>query len=167
MWPSMKPGRISRSRIAVTARPAWRGATAAWSPKSTIRPSSTTRSPSAWKRAASSSRPTCFQGSSTKSKNVPLRPNVGMADRSGTLLLLADLAARFEQLVGLVRQHATQHELVGVDLLAGVGDGLGADADVGHVLTHERRVRAVHHAWNARPHHGAHAHRAGLPCRTW
>ena len=62
---------ISRSRMCVTSRPRAARRPRRCAPKSAIRPSSTTSRPSAWKRAASCSCPTCFQGSSMKSKNVP------------------------------------------------------------------------------------------------
>ncbi len=69
--------------MVVTTSPACRAATSSCAPKSAIRPSSTTSNPSAWKRAASLSCPTCRQGSSMKSTNVPRMPNAVIARLRG------------------------------------------------------------------------------------
>lgn len=63
----------------VTGTLAYFGDTSANGPNATMIPFSMTSKPSRTNRAASASRPTCFQGSSSKSKNVPRTATVPAA----------------------------------------------------------------------------------------
>src|SRR5271155_1703132 len=67
----MKPGRMILCLMVVISTPGYFAEISEKGPKASMRPLSTTRRPSRKKRADSCSRPTCFHGSSIKSKNVP------------------------------------------------------------------------------------------------